>query len=283
MPKKMLFAAATLLLLSSLNARAAYIDLTTAGATGTGTAAIGSNFYVQQISPQSTGSGVIDPFLRVDGQHGTEQGYNTSLGLPLDDQPPATQYVHKLLLSDVPIVTLTVNGQTHQYYQFLLDVNQNTGGQGADQLLSLNQIQIFQSTIDRMDSNTPTQTSGSSPILAFDGSAGGSVSEVFRFNNSGDVRDILLDYALNSGSGSGDMFLNVRVEDFTGPGNYVILYSQFGSPPGGSGANDGFEEWAVLQGNTTQAVPAPPAFLLMGLGAAIMGFVARRRREVVAP
>jgi len=276
MPKKTLFAAATLLLLSSLKARAAYIDLTTAGSSSYGDAAIGgaNSFFVQQISPQSTGTGVIDPFVRIQ-KTGAEQGYNTSLGAPLDDKKPVDQYTRALLLSDVPIVTLS---DGHPYRQFLLDVNEDTGG--SDELLSLNQIQIFRSTIDRTDDNNPNPTAGSSPLIAF-GSP--TPTEIFRFNDSTDVREILLDYSLNSGSGSGDMFLYVRNEQFSlGSGDYVILYSQFGDPPGGRSSSDGFEEWSVLQGNTTQAVPAPPAFLLMGLGAGIMGFVARRRREVVA-
>src|SRR5262245_32320219 len=72
------------------------VDLKTAGAcAGTGctppgspptlTAAIGGSFTVQQIQPQSTGTGFIDSFLRIQ-QNGFERGYNTNIGTPLDDK-----------------------------------------------------------------------------------------------------------------------------------------------------------------------------------------------------
>ncbi|HEX8898904.1 MAG TPA: hypothetical protein VF751_09420, partial [Chthoniobacterales bacterium] len=40
---------------------------------------------IQFTQPQPTGTGVIDPFLRVQA-NGTEQGYNTSGGTPFDDK-----------------------------------------------------------------------------------------------------------------------------------------------------------------------------------------------------
>src|SRR5262245_29368945 len=51
------------------------VDLTSKGATGTVNGAI-----FTQIDPQSTGSGVIDPFVRINpgGSDNCEQGFNTS-------------------------------------------------------------------------------------------------------------------------------------------------------------------------------------------------------------
>ena len=81
------------------------------------------------------------------------------------------------------------------------------------------------------------------------------LTEVFRMNNaSSTLHDIRLDYSLNAGSGSGDMFLYVldAVFDavFTAGFTNVILYSQFGLNPGPNRSNDGFEEWATLNGVT---------------------------------
>src|SRR5262249_36167577 len=112
------------------------IDLTTIGAQSTQAAAIGGNFTVQQIQPQSTGTGFIDSFLRIQ-QTGQERGFNTNIGTPLDDK--GGSFTHALLLSDVG--TTTIGGT--QYYHFVLDINQNTA-----HFLSLNQIQIFRSPVD---------------------------------------------------------------------------------------------------------------------------------------
>ena len=84
---------------------------------------------------------------------------------------------------------------------------------------------------------------------------------------------IKLNYSLNTGSGSGDMFAYIPDSLFTG-GQYVYLYSKFGVH---YAKNDGFEEWAVLKG-TTQ-VPEPMSMLLLGLG--IVGLAGVRRFKII--
>src|SRR5262249_50719966 len=74
------------------------VDLTTAGSFYSNTGALGGQFIVQQISPQSTGTGVIDPFLSVQSK-GSEQGYNTDNGTPLDTKRGGGNgYTRSLLL-----------------------------------------------------------------------------------------------------------------------------------------------------------------------------------------
>jgi len=247
------------------------IDLTTPTATSTNTAAVGGSFIVTQINPQSTGTGVIDSFLRVQATGATqtsEQGYNTAIGTPYDDKGGV--FTRPLLLSDIPIVT--IGGV--DYRQFLLDINQTND----NPLISLNQIQIFQLNGDRGDGSAPG--AGTYPQLSFTG--GVTTTEVFKMSApdagvapAGNQFTIKLDYSLNAGSGSGDMFLYVRDSDFaTGVGSptNVILYTQFGMPPGSFGAtNDGFEEWAVLKGAGSTCVgdcivntPEPGSVVLFG-------------------
>jgi hypothetical protein len=237
------------------NASADIIDLTTADAFATPTAAIGGVFRVEQIDPQSTGTGVIDPFLRIQGS-GNEQGYNTDTKPPEFDTKAGT-WTHALLLANVPTVTIG----SVSYRQFLLDVNQNSGGD--NEILSLNQVQLFQSGADvgtGSDSFLNAGTATTPPVITFAGA-----TEVFRMNNPiAGFTEILLDYSLNDGSGSGDMFLYVRNDAF-GAGTHVTMYSQFGASPGGSASNDGFEEWATIgQGTPLTHVPEPASVILLG-------------------
>ena len=184
-----------LVLIAALTSTSAYantiLDLKTAGNSVTGTAAIGGSFLAQQMSLQPTGTGVIDPFLRIQ-MTGSEQGYNTSLGTPYDDK--AGIWTHALLLSDIPIVT--INGTS--YRQFGLDINESSGGKNL--FLSLNQVQIFQTNGDRMnDTLTPADTSGGSHAaqIAFAGSP--TATEVFRMNNHTNTNpyEIQMDYSLD--------------------------------------------------------------------------------------
>src|SRR5438270_14073760 len=67
--------------------------------------------YFQFTQPQPTGTGFIDPFLRVQA-NGTEQGYNTSGGTPFDDK--AGPWTHNIQFSDLQSTAVSLNGQ--QYY-----------------------------------------------------------------------------------------------------------------------------------------------------------------------
>src|SRR5262249_53089217 len=147
--------------------------------------------------------------------------YNTgaNLGSPFNQLGGST-FNRDLLLSEVPIV----DGN----YQFLLDINES--GNGDDPLLSLNQVEVFLTSIPGQSGgswNTGTDgrliTPGMTDMnLAYDMNLGG-----------GTGNGVLLNYDLNPGSGAGDMFLTIPTNAFSGvSGQYVVLYSQFGTPPG---------------------------------------------------
>ena len=200
------------------------VDLRSAGATGTANGAL-----FEQISPRSTGTGVIDPFVRINpgGSDQCEQGYNTAHRKLEFDENSSPTWTHDLLLSNVPVV----NKGGINYYQFLLDINQtNTGG--TDHFLSLNKVEIY-SSAQQSAVGYPTQL--------------GSLE--WSLDGAGPAQ-VWLDYALNSGSGSGDMFMYVPASALSGP--FIYFFSVFGED---FHANDGYEEWAILKG----ATPPPPS------------------------
>src|SRR5262245_34897449 len=203
-----------------------FVDLTSPGATGTVNGAL-----FEQISPQSTGTGVIDPFVRINpgGSDNCEQGYNTSARKLEFDENSSPTWTHDLLLADVPIVS---RGGI-DYYQFLLDINQNNRG-ATDHFISLNKIEIY--------------TTGSAGALGYPGALG---APQWTLDGAGPAW-IWLDYALNHGSGSGDMFMYVPKTALTG--TYVYLYSSFGED---YHANDGFEEWCILRAAAPAPSPSP--------------------------
>jgi len=235
----LLWKAALLIPLMAGSAQAAVvIDLTAANASETINGAIFTN-----TDNQATGSGVIQSFVRISANTDVVQGINTS-DRPLNyDENTSPTFTHNLLLADVPIV----NG----YREFLLDINQTN----ADSLLSLDRVQIYVSDDPDLNSNTLHQSGSNLPgaTLIYDMDATTDYS-------------VKLDYALNSGSGSGDLFLYVPDSLFSG--KYVYLYSRFGELENN---NDGFEEWAVRTGGTVQAVPAPAGVLLGLVGASSLG------------
>jgi len=259
------FAAASYLLVAPAQADT-IIDLTTAGASGTS-----NDAYYLQVPDQSTGTGVIEPFLRIQAK-GDEQGYNSDVG---GNDPWDTKsgiWTHDLLLSDLVVETIG----TTDYYEFLLDINQINSTNKS--LLSLNQVQIFTRT--GAITTAPDSTAGLG-TLQYDSDAGA----------DGDTT-VNLNYSLNPGSGAGDMYMYVPTSYFAGVPltDNVYFYSLFGNP---HASNDGFEEWALVgvPGPTTTDDPqttdeptttdAPEPAILGLLGAGLLAASRQLRRRKV--
>jgi hypothetical protein len=191
---------------------------------------------------------------------------------------------HPITVGDAAV---TVNGQN--YLRFFLDINESDTA--SDRYLAMTELRIFtggapnQTTLDVTD---PT-TLGT---LRYDMGAGNGV---------------LLDYDIGEGSGKADMVLLIPLYAGAVLTDNLYLYSSFGRATTGitctgsggvsggaagcvvAGGNyfnsDGFEEWAVLQGEVS-IVPEPSTYALYALGATMLfvsGWWQRRRRALLSP
>jgi len=148
-------AAGTFVMASS--AEATILNLTAANSTGT---INGAEFSTN--TQQPTGSGVIHSFVRISAANQlVVQGYNTD-NRPLQfDENNSGTFTHSLPTADLQVVS---KGGT-DYYKFLLDINQ----QSSDPLLSLNELEIYQSnsnTLNGYNAGSKTFSSGASSLVS---------------------------------------------------------------------------------------------------------------------
>jgi hypothetical protein len=219
---------------------AATLDLTTAGSSG-----FINGAYFTTADNHSTGTGVIEPFVRVQ-DNGIADGYNASVSSLMPDVKTGL-WTHDIQLSAVPQVEISgVN-----YYEFLLDINQTK----ANPLLSLDKIQLYTRATALTEADDLGDLAGS--MLRYDLDFGGD-------------NTILMDYSLNEGSGSGDLFAYFPVSYFGASSDYLYFYSMFGETGEPYDENDGFEEWAVREPGTSTRVPDGGTTIAL-LGMALLG------------
>lgn len=223
-------------------ASSATLDLTSSGASGFINGAFFTNTDVG-----STGTGVIQPFVRVQ-DNGIADGYNATARPLMPDVNTSPTFTHDIQLTSVPQVTLSGIA----YYEFLLDINQTN----ANPLLSLDKIQLYTRATALTEANDLADLTGSS-TLRYDLDFGGD-------------NTILLNYELNSGSGSGDLFAYFPVSAFGSSTDYLYFYSMFGETGDPYAENDGFEEWAVREPGTPTRVPDGGTTIAL-LGMALLG------------
>ncbi len=234
--------------------RAAMLDLSTLGASGTINGAV-----FAQGNSHVTGTGNIDSFVRIQAND-TEQGYNTSGSpVPFDDK---ASYVR-----DVRLGTMGILPDGAGYVlKLYLDLNQS-----GDTLISLDKFQIYLTT-------TPAQTT--TAFLANGDLALANALKVYDMDAGAD-NFVKLDGALHQGSGLHDMSVDIPVTPemlaFDPARTYFVLFARFGD---NFASNDGFEEFWFDKGSTYNfdnppPIPEPGTMGLAALGA---GMLMRRRR-----
>jgi hypothetical protein len=289
----------------------------------------------------------IQPPNNVNCNHGPcqESGYNTdgrvtdkaaSFGGSAGGNVNTPQYDGKDLegsnwnrtldLNTIP--TVEINGI--KYREFILDINErNNSGNEADRFLSLDKFKLYLSSDSKLDNFYP----GNISDFLSGGPAAQPNPDTFNFfANATDAQSntnplatkiydidtgaaggegdssILLDYALNSGSGNGiDMVARIPDSFFsavtsTDPTKkYLYLYSSFGEvgknehpgnggncsgqadtcvatiPAGDFGQSAGFEEWSAKY----HPAPEPGSLALLGLGGVLIALFRRRAAHLV--
>jgi len=215
-------------------------DVTTVGSSAGPVGLTGAYFY--GIDPQSTGTGVIDPFLR-EQNNGTEMGVNTSAGTPFDDK--GGPWTHDLAISQLQATT--IGGVS--YYQFYLDANQI-----GNATISLTTLKIFTSAAAATTLAGVTAIIGGVPV----------------YNLGANIVNI----TGNNGSGSGDMRMDIPAA-LIGTTGYLYLQAGFDAP---YNPNDGFEEWrAVSKEGTIVFTPDAGSTVAM-LGMALIGLAGLRAK-----
>jgi hypothetical protein len=217
----------------------------------------GDGVYFSSTDLQSTGTGLIQPFLKMQagGNADSESGYNTDAKGMLNNTDAWTYSLQLGWLADVTFDDPTDTNPPALYKQFLLDFDQ-TSNQPYMQMTEL-QIYVGPGLAGYALSDPKVWVAPTADL-------------VYALDRTED-RTVQMDYRLDPGSGGGDIWVYIPSSLFAGYDRIdnVLLYSAFYQN------NDGPDEWAVRTGEGV-VIPLPGAVLLGFLGLGAAGWKLRR-------
>lgn len=203
---------------------------------------------------RTTGTGVLDPFLSIQGSP-ESSGYNLSAGV-LDTKRNG-QFTRTQTMADLQ--TITVNGI--DYYSFLLDINESAST--AASKISLDALKIYTGSVLQTSLNSLQ------------------INATLRIDiDSQQDNTLLYDYKMNSGSGEGDIAFLVPVSAFAGAQStdFFYLYQEFGGYGPAYNSEAGFEETRHAGDITFVPIPETKSIfpILAVLGVVVAGPFIRR-------
>lgn len=228
--------------------------------------------YIFSITPTtSTGTGIYNTFLAIQGNV-IESGFNSDLPTLMPDVDDSK--TSDILVSNLS--TATVSGIN--YYSFGLDINEGSGG--GSEFLSIDRLQVWVRSTPLTSADTEAALTGSGATKVWDLDA---------LTDS----TVLLNYLISgSGSGAADVeFLlpQTLIDNVAGldPSWNVYLFTTLGAAGTIDGnnfeANAGFEEWQKVDGftfTTPAEVPEPGTVAAIWALTGLAGLGAWKHRRV---
>jgi uncharacterized repeat protein (TIGR01451 family) len=185
-------------------------------------------------SNQASGTGLFDPFLRLQGSP-TEKGYNTCSqsscgGNVTQFETKTGSWTKAILASAIPVVDCGGDLAGTSCWELFVDIND---GNNAKRI-SLNEVEVWLTTNARL--------TGYVDPTGFPSGA----TQIYDFSGAILINDV------NQGSGRGDLRYLIPVQPFAA-GDFFVLYSKWGTTSGTAGnfgtggyaSEGGFEEWKV--------------------------------------